>query len=308
MAKQRTNVNRLVKSYRDNLQEAYQDALKEVKRQLNYVKWRYGNNPTLVQYQALMNKQNRIKNKIKDIDEILKDLDNRTFETIRNGLSKAYKDVYYNTGFVLESSTGLNLSFSLINENVVRHAVLNPFDKIKWDKSLKKWNTELNDRIRKEISSGLISGQGIDKISSKIVSKTNIAFHKAQKIVRTEIHKVTAHARKDAFEVTSGAAERLGMNIRRRWLATFDGRTRDEHQAMDGKYADENGYWVESLNEYVEGPGLGNNPRFVINCRCTEVTEVENYPLKSRLDNITKETIPFKTYDEWINDVMKRKN
>jgi hypothetical protein len=104
---------------------------------------------------------------------------------------------------------------------------------------------------------------------------TEMSANKTIRIVRTEGHGTQSVGRKLAVDNIEGAADRLGVKIKRVWVATNDDRTRDSHLAMDGKEADDDGLFTFPSGVRTEGPGMSGVAEEDINCRCTVRVEVE---------------------------------
>ena len=68
------------------------------------------------------------------------------------------------------------------------------------------------------------------------------------------------------------AAEKMGVKVRKEWLATIDGRTRHSHAMLDGKVVDKD----KKFENGCMFPGDPNGaPEETYNCRCTMVASVD---------------------------------
>ena len=120
--------------------------------------------------------------------------------------------------------------------------------------------------IRRAIEEGVEKGSGIDVIARDIKRRLisdgiNINKFRSARIARTE---VVGASNVGSLE----AAKSLGVPMEKTWLASRDARTRDTHAMMDGMTVDINDDFVVNGN-YMQGPGEGDDPAEVINCRCT---------------------------------------
>ncbi len=98
------------------------------------------------------------------------------------------------------------------------------------------------------------------------------------------------------------AAQSMGLEVKKKWLATLDARTRSSHGHLDGECIDLD----EKFSNGLEFPGdPDGSPGEVYNCRCT----MENYypgisdelsagKRRSRNDDGVRDAF-IGTYDEW---------
>ena len=106
----------------------------------------------------------------------------------------------------------------------------------------------------------------------------------------------------------------MGINVRKRWVATKDDRTRHAHGMVDGQTVD----WDKPFN--VDGhdmmyPGDMSAPGYLVyNCRCTvrtvEKVGIEAEPRKMRVKNANGEyeIVNEMTFTEWQEWVKRRDN
>ena len=98
------------------------------------------------------------------------------------------------------------------------------------------------------------------------------------------------------------AAEKMGIKVRKEWLATIDGRTRHSHAMLDGKVVDKD----KKFGNGCMFPGDPNGPPWeVYNCRCTLIAAVDGVDTsnaKRRVRNPEtgkNELVSDMTYSEW---------
>ena len=105
----------------------------------------------------------------------------------------------------------------------------------------------------------------------------------------------------------------MGIKVRKRWVATKDGRTRHAHQHLDGQTVDWDKSFISELGK-IRFPGDPRaKPANVYNCRCTvstvEKPGIEAEPRKIRVrDPHTGKNVLVSemTYDEWQIWVQRR--
>lgn len=115
--------------------------------------------------------------------------------------------------------------------------------------------------VRRTLAAGLVEGESIDKLAARIEGGEIYGRTRATLIARTETTRVTNGGQRESLEAY--AAE-TGDVVTKRWLATNDDRTRDEHRAMNG----ETKKIAEEFSNGLQAPGEPN-------CRCTLVYSIE---------------------------------
>lgn len=165
--------------------------------------------------------------------------------------------------------------------------------------------------IQRVITQGLLNGQGYMATSNSIKDvigrflkdksgniNTTGAMANALKIVRTESTRVM----NDAAMMNTEKGRSEGLEIRRFWIATLDGRTRQLHGQLDGQFEDDNGMW----NGDVAGPGRFSTVGQNVNCRCSTGESVNgSKPTLRRGRNPQtgeNEVFNYKTFDQWAED------
>lgn len=95
--------------------------------------------------------------------------------------------------------------------------------------------------------------------------------YRAVRVIRTEVGIA-------ASEASFAAAQATGLNLKKKWIATQDARTRDTHSALDGTVVGINDNF--DVNGYpMDKPKMAGGPaEEVINCRCAMVYITPNDP------------------------------
>jgi hypothetical protein len=252
------------------LLQAYTSALKEIKAMIAKMFEKYGDQvgyKDLILYQRLTNLELSIAKQIKPLTGVGK-------KSIEQAFSAIAKESFKVMGNAIETSAGVSVGFGVLNENVISASIINPMQRIKWPDVLAENSAKYLSQIKSELSQGLIKGEGYAKIANRIERATELSANKTLRIVRTEGHRAQSVGRTVAIDKVEGSAERLGIKVVRVWLATSDDRTRDSHREMDGKEADEDGFFTLPSGVRTEAPGLTGLPEEDINCRCTVIVNV----------------------------------
>lgn len=165
-------------------------------------------------------------------------------------LSKVYTLNYYGIQKDLERKGAL-VTFSKLNTNVIEHAVKMPWSKngTEFSQVIWKQRDTMTERLRNVISTGLLNGDGVDKMTKEIVKEYGVGFHQAQRLIRTETAAVYSNATLDAYK-ESGVVEDIEI------LAEPDACDICEDASKD----------LLSLEDAHTGM---NTPPFHPNCRCS---------------------------------------
>lgn len=295
------NYDALLASYESELLKQYKRALDDIRLKIAQMYEKYGDK---VQYSD-MSSYNRLLNLEKEIAVRIKALTKEGISTVTSGLKDVFTESYYYTGFSAESATLLKLGFGIVPDKVIQGSLVNPLDVENWTQRFGVNQTKFTNLIRSELTQGLLQGHGYSKVARKITERTNEAAYKARRIIRTESHRVYSAARQLGFDKVETAADNLGFKVRREWHSTLDERTRESHQSMDGQHPDENGFYKFPSGGKTSGPGLSGIPEEDINCRCTEITAISGFEIGKRKDNVSKELISYKTFEQWKNGRIK---
>lgn len=290
-----TNADKLIARQEKELVKAYRRALDEIRKKIAKVYEKYGDD---VSY-ADMSSYNRLANLEQQIAEEIKQLTNENIKTTKKAIKDIYTEQFYRTGFAFEQALGAKLGIGLLNPELAKASVLNSLDRITWTDRMKDHAQVFLKQIQSELTQGLIQGEGYAKISKRIVEKTGLTTSKVLRIVRTEGHRVQSAGSLLAYDKTQAAADRLGLETVKVWIATLDNRTRDSHQQMDGKEANAEGIFTLPSGATTEAPGLSGVAEEDINCRCTTMMQFKDFPPAFRKDNETKKIIEYTNYEDW---------
>lgn len=224
--------------------------------------------------------------------------------------------------YKLEQDVGMNLSFAIYDENTVEMLIReNPEllpRRVDVDgKKDKAWNkTKMADAVTQAV----IQGDSIPKLAKRVATETGETNMKAmRRYARTAM---TGAQNKGRIAMLHRAKD-LGIQVKKVWLATLDGRTRDSHQHMDGVAVEVDEKFKTPLGSKMDCPGdLAGKAGDVWNCRCTLTYDYEGFPYdpaeneriqydeyyteetdadgkKHKVFHRTSSVIKDMTYDEW---------
>lgn len=229
----------------------------------------------------------------KQVSGILEVLKGDSFTTVNDYLQKCYETGFMGTLYDMHGQ-GIPLIFP-INQAEVVQMMQKTHDDIKLSKRLYDNVDTLKTDVISEVSRGISNGYSWQKIAQNLFLYGDIAVGKALRIARTEGHRV----QNESQMKTLNRAKKAGANVVKQWDATLDGRTRSDHQVLDGK--------IKELEEYFEvnghkamHPGAFGVAKEDINCRCVVLQRARWALDKEELDTL-KERAEFFGLDKSKN-------
>lgn len=187
-----------------------------------------------------------------EIDRIMVSLYDSQQQSIYDYLTSEYDDGYYRSIYNTQQRMGFGYDFTRPNEKAVDRAILNRYDKRNFSKSLYAHCTHFSEDLKSNLVTGLITGENLDRMASRIHKRMDVAYSRAKTLVRTE----TAYI----YEASTMAGySECGIDWYE-FLATLDYKTSEICQEMDGKHF--------KVKDAVPGE---NFPPMHPNCRSTTV-------------------------------------
>lgn len=320
LAKLERRIARVYREARDDLQEtikSYFDSFKARDREMksligtiqngnewtedDYKQWRLNQIARGKRFEAL---RDRIAERMTQANEIAISYVNDSTPSIYS-LNRNY------AAYTIEKVAG-NVGFDLWDEQTVWRLIVEQPNLMPYypkKKALKrgidlKWGKK---QITKSITSGILQGKSVGKIATDLqarVSEMNRAS--AVRAARTAITSAQNGGRMDSYK----AASDMGIKVRKRWVATKDGRTRHAHQKLDGQTVD----WDKPFNSELGKIRFPGDPRakpaLIYNCRCTlrtvEKPGIEAEPRKMRVRdpktgrNVVVEEMTYEQWERWV--------
>lgn len=211
--------------------------------------------------------------------------------------------------YTIEQVAG-NVGFTLYDERTVRRLIaddptLLPKRRVDAPKDL-KWNKR---QFTAEITAGILQGESIPKIANRVQNLSDANRAGALRNARTAVTGAQNAGRQESYT----QAKKMGLRLRKRWIATKDGRTRHAHALLDGQtVALDEPFRIDGHKLMFPGDPAGV-ARLVWNCRCTmrtvEAVGIEAEPRQMRVrDPATGRNVLVNemTYDEWQEWVSER--
>lgn len=294
-------LDKKIASAEKEIDKMFANRLKEILFQLSKMYTKYGDKGTL-SYTDL-NKYGRFQKEMKAMSEAIGGDFKQLEKDIQGLMETQYIENFLRTAFLLEFASQVEMGFNVPSITAVKEAIMNPIDLLKLPALMEFNRKEVTRRIRIDISTGLMAGEGYAEIAERIEKSLGFGSVKARRVARTEGGRAQSLGRLDSFNQGSEYAK-----IDKVWLATLDERTRHSHRKLDGKSADKDGYFHYNGHKAL-APRLFMVASLDINCRCSFMGKV-NGKLpelrRERLESGKSAVIPFQTYDEWYKKKNKK--
>lgn len=260
-----------------------------------------GGSATEAQYRAWRRDQvmdsDRFRALVKKLSEDLTRVAGYAMGIVNGELPDLYAEGMNYGTFEVERGTTVETAFTLYDRSTVTallrdqpylypSAAVNKSRQRRWDRR----------HITSVVTQGLLTGAPMDRIAASMERVVGMDAAVAARAARTCVTAAENSGRVDSYR----RAERLGIKVRKQWLATLDGRTRSSHRELDGESAEVE----EAFSNGLMYPGDPSGPgaeRY--NCRCTLVADLAEFPAEqvnraSRLGDMT--------YEEWRAEHVER--
>lgn len=207
------------------------------------------------------------------------------------------------SAYTIEQVAG-NVGFDLWDEQTVKRLMVEQPDLMPYypPKRALKRGIDLaygKKQITKSVTSSILQGKSIKRMADDLQKRiTTMSRDSAIRTARTAVTGAQNAGRMDSY----AAAEKMGIKLKKEWLATLDARTRHSHAMLDGEQ-------VEQDKKFSNGcrfPGDPQGPPWEIyNCRCTLIAAVDGIDTSSaqrrarNADTGQTEVISNMTYAEW---------
>lgn len=205
--------------------------------------------------------------------------------------------------YTIESVAG-NVGFDLWDEQTVKRLIveqpnLMPYYPAK--RALKRGiDLEYGKKqITKSVTSSILQGKSIKHMADDLQKRiTTMSRDSAIRTARTAVTGAQNAGRMDSY----AAAEKMGIKLKKEWLATLDSRTRHSHAMLDGEQVAQD----KKFSNGCRFPGDPQGPPWEIyNCRCTLVAALDRIDTSSaqrrarNADTGQTEVISNMSYAEW---------
>ena len=300
------------------IKRVYKQAAEEVQKKLDdFIRGHKARNAQMLQmvsdgkmskqdYQKWMRGQvfqgDQWKQKLKDITEVYVHADEKAREIVGGTSKNVFMEAANYTAYDLEKGMRGAVAFNVYDAKTVERLLKDdpkmlPEWKIDQPKDY-KWNEK---RVRNAVAQGIIQGESVEEVGERLTGE--LATSNAAKMdmfARTAINGAQNAGRMDRLH----EAEEMGIEVRKKWLATLDQRTRDTHQALDGQEQPiDEPFVVDGMKIDYPGDPFAP-PELVYNCRCTLTYVYPKYQHlqhnHERRDQLNDKNIENMTYYQWL--------
>lgn len=204
----------------------------------------------------------------KQVEDIIDGLFFAEYDAIDKYLNASYTDGYVGAMYAM-SGKGVHV-IAPIDLNASHKAIVTDSElSEKLYTALNRDMGTLKKVIREDITRGIATSSSYDQIARSVADKASIPLSNANRIVRTEGHRIQQASADDA----RNAAKAAGADVVKQWDASLDGATRKVHRELDGQirevgepFEDRSGKWKAMY------PGKFGKPEMDCNCRCVALT------------------------------------
>lgn len=204
------------------------------------------------------------------------------------------------SAYTIEKVAG-NVGFDLWDERTVRRLIVDNPELMPYYPPEKALNRGIDlaygkRQISASVTSSILQGKSIQGISKDLQTRmSEMNKSSAVRTARTAVTGAQNAGRMDSYV----AAEKMGIKLKKCWLATLDGRTRHEHAVLDGQSVDaDKPFKVDGYK--IMFPGDPSAPPYLTyNCRCTLIAEVDRVDTSDTMRRDRDGAIPNMTYSEW---------
>ncbi len=294
------DVDNMIKKIEKELNAAYGGAYNTLKQKLELVHTRLMMTDDNAEIERLLMHDARIKSWISEIATEVLTVNKQAIQIINENLLDNYAVNYNYATYLIENTSGVATNITMFSRAALKELVkekVTPFTLMAYD-GLRDRKAVIRDLTR-EITQALILGESNPKLATRIKNIANKNFKQAMTVARTEMTRVESAGRQDAFK----EGEKRGLKLKKRWVATYDGRTRDSHRRMNGEVVDLDKPFSNGLM-YPAGSGKAKE---VINCRCSHVVEFDGIKKGSKELELD-EALKTMSYDKWSRQRDKLKS
>lgn len=243
-----------------------------------------------------------LKQKVEVMSDYLVSVDRQAMNIVNGRIPEVYAKNYNYSGYEIEKQYKINTSFTLHDNKSVERLVKEdpkalPMQYVK-DSKAQEWSKR---KINNALIQGILQGESIPDIAKRMTTIVGMEKNCAIRNARTAMTGAQNAGRFDSYKDVA----KMGIKLKKQWMATLDERTRTSHQELDGETVDIDKEFSNKLKFPGDPQGA---PAEVYNCRCTMVADLEDFKPENyqRLDNIDKTPIDNVTYKQWAKSKGKK--
>lgn len=222
----------------------------------------------------------------------MKRCDERAAEIVNGAAPKVFADNANFGAFQVERAAKVDTSFTLVDADTVNTLVRDHPDLLpRVSPKPSKSEVWARRKITSAITQSVLQGESVPAASKRLRSVVDMDERAATRAARTALTGAENAGRVSSYDRARG----MGIDVRARWMATLDSRTRDSHRMLDGEVAGDDGKFSNGLRY----PGDPEGPAAEVwNCRCTIAASIPGHDVFEGRDAHGLET----SYEDWKAD------
>lgn len=195
---------------------------------------------------------------------------------------------------------GMKWSFKLYDQKTIGRLIaanpqLLPLPKVAEGKNIDWYQKKLNSAI----TQGILHGDSIPQIAKQLDAVTNSGKAAAIRNVRTAVTNAECAGRVESYKM----AKADGIELKQKWIATLDNRTRHSHAVLDGQIREiGEPFEIDGFQILYPGqPAPGQDYKVgsqIYNCRCTIVAVLKGFENKD-YSKYGNGKLGDETYEQW---------
>lgn len=296
-------IDKLINQADKEIETLFAKRLKEIKQIIANMYEKYDRDEPQVTWTEF-NKYNRLNKELNRIGQMLSQDYREVAKAIKQSQQNVYIEKYMMSLFLYEVASQTSMNFDIPTSQTIQTAIEQPIEFIKLVPTLQKHRDDTLKRIRTHITQGIMSGEGYSKIAKALRNDLGMSKAQSVRVARTETGRALSQAGLDSAMV----AKDNGLDMKKRWYATKDTRTRDTHRHLDGTSVD--------IEDNFHSSGcVGPAPKLFIgvasakeniNCRCKLLYYIDEDELPTTMRTKEDGVIPFTNYREWEKNKRKQ--
>lgn len=209
----------------------------------------------------------------------------------------AFNELFYE----FEMIEKIPVSFSMLTDRQIATIINTPVASRKLSTRLQGNSTKMKQNLNRVLTRGFAKGLSTQKMARQIADIGGAEYRRAMNIARTEGGRVTSVTRQQS----QTHAKEIGIKLKKRWVSTLDGETRNNHRELDGQVREIDEYFKVGRHEALQ-PHMFGIASEDCNCRCRSISELDGYEPELRRDNETSAVGDYQTYGQWLGNRQQK--
>ena len=211
------------------------------------------------------------------LERLVDDINNANIQAIQM-LNDELIDTYINNqkygAYLVENASGFKVDWALYNKQTIKQIMLGK-DNLFYQMALDNFKDKdlIYRALQRELVQSILLGESIPKIAKRVQKVTGKNMNDSIRIARTETGRAENSGRFDSYK----QAEKQGLKLKKKWLSTIDGRTRERHINLMGQERELD----DTFSNGLMFPGDNGPASEVVNCFIGETLIYSDSPIKN---------------------------